>query len=202
MQAYRNRKQTVFQAEMSGGTFYYNQGEGILHCDTAEGTGPWDGQACVWEDFPFDAVNQRGNEMLHTLLASGEFTDVVCEYVDAIDYDCKNMLRIYFWDHDKSGNPEWNGQTEEWTQHFGQAVPREIFVACNDDGTAWQSVVMRWDEPWGRCEVCWNSYDALLQSDRCVIRYEYRHGLRQDGVPSLEEQKEQLLREMGSHPYY
>ena len=85
VQAYRNRKQTVFQAEMSGGTFYYNQGEGILHCDTAEGTGPWDGQACVWEDFPFDAVNQRGNEMLHTLLASGEFTDVVCEYEDAID---------------------------------------------------------------------------------------------------------------------
>ena len=84
VQAYRNRKQTVFQAEMSGGTFYYNQGEGILHCDTAEGTGPWDGQACVWEDFPFDAVNQRGNEMLHTLLASGEFTDVVCEYVDAL----------------------------------------------------------------------------------------------------------------------
>ncbi len=202
VQAYRNRKQTVFQAEMSGGTFYYNRGEGILHCDTAEGTGPWDGQACVWEDFPFDAVNQRGNEMLHTLLVSGEFTDVVCEYVDAIDYDCKNMLRIYFWDHDKSGNPEWNGQTEDWTQHFGQAVPREIFVACNDDGTAWQSVVMRWDKPWGRCEVCWNSYDALLQSDRCVIRYEYRHGLRQDGVPSLEEQKEQLLREMGDHPYY
>lgn len=69
VQAYRNRKQTVFQAEMSGGTFYYNRGEGILHCDTAEGTGPWDGQACVWEDFPFDAVNQRGNEMLQKYAA-------------------------------------------------------------------------------------------------------------------------------------
>ena len=93
------------------------------------------------------------------------------------------------------------GQTEEWTQHFGQAVPREIFVACNDDGTAWQSVVMRWMSP-GDAARSAGTVMTLLQSDRCVIRYEYRHGLRQDGVPLLEEQKEQLLREMGDHPYY
>ena len=110
--------------------------------------------------------------MLHTLLASGEFTDVVCEYVDAIDYDCKNMLRIYFWDHDKSGNPRCGtGRRRTGRSTSDRRSPgRFLWLAMMTarPGSLWSCGCG--DEPWGRCEVCWNSYDALLQSDRCVIR--------------------------------
>ena len=202
VQAYRNLKRTVFQAEMSDGTYYYNQQEGMLHCDQGNGTKEPEGKEVSWEELPFDEISAKANAMLHYLADSGDYLDVVYEYVSKADYEYKNMLRIYYWDHQKEGLPQWSDQGGQWADRFGQGEPWEIFVACSEDGSAYQAVVMRWDEPFGRCEVVWNSYDALLQSERCVIRYEYAHGLRPEGNQDLSRQREALLREMGEEPYY
>lgn len=39
-----------------------------------------------------------------------------------------------------------------------------------------------------------NSHEQILQSERCVISYEYDHGLREDNVPAIGEQRERLKR--------
>ena len=61
---------------------------------------------------------------------------------------------------------------------------------------------MVWYEGALRYTVTWNSHEQILQSERCVIRYEYDHGLREDNVPAIEEQREWLKKELGDEPLY
>lgn len=186
--AYRNEKNTVFYAQEKETDYYYNAEDGILHCET----GDLDGKQMEWSQFPFDKTAKKAYDMLSYLCETKDYLSVEYEGKALAHWNYKNRLSLSYWERDE----EWDHRTPEWEEKFGESGPYSIAAFCNEEGTGFNSISMSWYEGALRYTVTWNSYEEILQSDRCVIRYEYDHGLREDNVPALDEQREQLKEEI------
>ena len=202
--AYRNEKNMVFCADTKDAEYYYNQKEGVLHCEIKSNveTNDLDGKQMKWSDFPFDTTMEKAYQMLSYLCEAKDYLYLEYEYKSLADWGCKNLLTLFYRECSNEGTEEWDNRTSEWKEQFGESTPYYVSVFCNDDGTKFNCISMVWYEENIRYTVTWNSYDAILQSERCVIRYEYDHGLRTDNVPALEEQRERLKNEMGNNLIY
>ena len=202
--AYRNIYNTVFYADAKEAKYYYNEEEGILHCDTKgnEEASDLEGKEMGWTDFPFDTEMKKAYHMLSYLCDSKDYLHLEYERKALSQWNYLNRLSMDYWDRYNEGLEEWDNQTPEWIEQFGECGPYSISVFCNDDGTRFNSISMVWYEGALRYTVTWNSHEQILQSERCVIRYEYDHGLREDNVPAIEEQREWLKKELGDEPLY
>lgn len=202
--AYRNVKNAVFCANTKEAEYYYNKAEGLLHCDMkANGEiSDLEGKQLEWAQLPFDEAMEKAYHMLAYLCDSKDYLQLEYEEKMLADWDCKNLLTISYSERRGKETQEWDNRTPEWEEQFGECGPYSIKVFCDDEGMKFLAISMTWYEGALRYTVTWNSYDEIIQSDRCVIRYEYEHGLRTDNVPRVEEQKEQLKKEIEENPLY
>jgi len=203
-EAYRNLKHTVFYADTKEAEYYYNRAEGVLHCDmkSEDETSDLEGRQMAWEEFPFDETAEKAYRMLSYLCVAKDYLHLEYGRKSLAEWEYENQLSMSYWDCYNEGLEDWNNRTQEWEEQFGECAPYSVTAFCNEDGTKFNCITVTWYEGTVRYSVTWNSYDAILLSDRCVIRYEYDHGLRKDGVPSIDEQRNQLRAEMENGPYY
>ena len=202
--AYRNEKYTVFCSDTPEAHYYYNQQDGILHCDMKVNgeISDLEEKKMEWSDFPFDSTMEKAYNMLSYLCESKDYLYLEYEEKTLSDWEYQKRLSMSYWDRYNKGVEDWDNRTPEWEEQFGECGPYSISVFCNDEGTKFNCISIIWYEGVIRYTVTWNSYDAILQSERCVIRYEYDNGLRSDNVPALEEQREELKKEIENNPLY
>ena len=176
----------------------------ILHCDVKTGgeVSDLEGLEMEWSDFPFDEEMEKAAAMLSYLCESKDYLQLDYEKKELGHWEYQNRLCLSYWEEHNGERETWDCRTPEWEEQFGECGPYSVAVFCNDDGTKFNAISMTWYEDDMRYTVTWNSYEEILQSDRCVIRYEYDHGLRTDNVPALDTQREQLKEEMGDCPLY